>query len=293
MADEESATWWIWVVSIIGGLLVWALCLYLLRRWMVGRPFGQDHLRMDGKVVIVTGANTGIGKETALDLAKRGATVYMACRDFARCEAARQDILKLSNNLNVFNRTLDLGSMESIRKFAREFIAEEKRLDVLVNNAGLMGPRRETSDGFESLIGVNHLGHFLLTSLLLDLLKKSAPSRVVVVSSIAHKWGKLNKEDLQSEKSYKAFRAYCQSKLANVLFTRELSKRLAGTGVTVNSVHPGAVKTEISRDSKMGLMCCLAPIFLLFMKDAELGAQTQIRLAVDPKLEKTTGKYFR
>lgn len=293
MAEEEASTWWIWLVSIIGGLLVFACLLYLLRRWLVGSPFGQNHLRMDGKVVIVTGANTGIGKETALDLAKRGAKVYMACRDFKRCEAARQDILKLSNNPNVFNRTLDLGSLESIRKFAREFIAEESRLDVLVNNAGLMGPRRETVDGFEMLIGVNHLGHFLLTNLLLDLLKKSAPSRIVVVSSVAHKWGKLKKDDFNSEKSYKAFPAYCHSKLANMLFTRELSKRLSGTGVTVNSVHPGSVKTEIFRDSKMGLMICLAPIFLLFMKDSEFGAQTQIRLAVDPKLETTTGKYFR
>lgn len=259
---------------------------------MVGSPFNQDHLRMDGKVVIVTGANTGIGKLTALDLAKRGAKVYMACRDFKRCEAARLEIVEQSKNQNVFNRTLDLGSLQSIRKFARDFIAEETRLDVLVNNAGLMGPRRETVDGFEMLMGVNHMGHFLLTHLLLDLLKKSAPSRIVIVSSMAHRWGKLKKDDLNSEKTYKAFPAYCQSKLANLLFMRELVRRLEGSGVTVNAAHPGAVRTEISRDSSFSLAICLAPLFLLFMKNAELGAQTQIRLAVDPKLETVTGKYF-
>lgn len=247
---------------------------------------------MDGKVVIVTGANAGIGKETALDLARRGAKVYMACRDFKRCEAARLEIVEKTQNPNVFNRSLDLGSMESIRRFASEFIAEQTRLDVLVNNAGLMGPRRLTADGFEMLLGVNHMGHFLLTNLLLDLLKKSKPSRIVVVSSMAHRMGKLKKDDLNSEKSYKEFNAYAHSKLANMLFMRELSKRLKGTGVTVNAVHPGAVKTEISKDSSMLLGIILAPIFMLFLKDATLGAQTQIKLAVDPQLELVTGKYF-
>lgn len=247
---------------------------------------------MDGKVVIITGANAGIGKETALDLAKRGAKVYMACRDFNRCETARLEIVEESKNPNVFNRTLDLGSLESIRKFAKDFIAEESRLDVLVNNAGLMGPRKLTADGFEMLLGVNHMGHFLLTNLLLDLLKKSSPSRIVVVSSMAHRMGKLQKDDLNSEKSYKEFAAYANSKLANMLFMRELAKRLKGTGVTVNAIHPGAVKTEISKDSSKLLGLILAPLFMLFLKDVTLGAQTQIRLAVDPQLATTTGKYF-
>lgn len=247
---------------------------------------------MDGKVVLITGANAGIGKETALDLAKRGAKVYMACRDFKRCETARLEVVAESKNPNVFNRSLDLGSLESIRRFAREFIAEESRLDVLVNNAGLMGPRRLTTDGFESLLGVNHMGHFLLTNLLLDLLKKSAPSRIVIVSSVAHRIGKLKRDDLNSEKSYTEFPAYAQSKLANLLFMRELSGRLKGTGVTVNSVHPGAVKTEISKDSSKLQALLLAPIFMWSLKDTKLGAQTQIRLAVDPDLERVTGKYF-
>lgn len=247
---------------------------------------------MDGKVVIITGANAGIGKETALDLAKRGAKVYMACRDYKRCEAARLEIVNQSGNQNVFNRTLDLGSLTSIRNFARRFLAEESRLDVLVNNAGLMGPRRVTEDGFEMLMGVNHMGHFLLTNLLLYLLKQSSPSRIVVVSSVAHRIGKLKKDDLNSEQSYKEFSAYAQSKLANLLFVRALAKRLQGTGVTVNAVHPGAVKTEISKDSSKFLAILLAPLFLLFIKNAKLGAQTQIKLAVDPDLERTTGQYF-
>lgn len=247
---------------------------------------------MDGKVVIITGANAGIGKETALDLAKRGAKVYMACRDYKRCEAARLEIVNQSGNQNVFNRTLDLGSLTSIRNFARRFLAEESRLDVLVNNAGLMGPRRVTEDGFEMLMGVNHMGHFLLTNLLLYLLKQSSPSRIVVVSSVAHRIGKLKKDDLNSEQSYKEFSAYAQSKLANLLFVRALAKRLQGTGVTVNAVHPGAVKTEISKDSSKFLAILLAPLFLLFIKNAKLGAQTQIKLTVDPDLERTTGQYF-
>lgn len=247
---------------------------------------------MDGKVVIITGANTGIGKETALDLAKRGARVYMACRDFKRCEDARLEIVGKSQNSSVFNRTLDLGSLASIRAFAKDFIAEEKRLDVLVNNAGLMGPRRLTSDGFEMIMGVNHMGHFLLTNLLLPLLVKSTPSRIVVVSSMAHRMGKIKRDDLNSEKSFKEFSAYANSKLANLLFVRELSKRLKDSGVTVNAAHPGAVRTEIARDSSKCLALMLAPIFMWLMKSAELGAQTQIRLAVDPGLEKVTGKYF-
>lgn len=247
---------------------------------------------MDGKVVLITGANAGIGKETALDLAKRGAKVYMACRDFNRCEAARLEIVKRSQNPNVFNRTLDLASLTSIRQFARDFIAEETRLDVLVNNAGLMGPRRLTADGFEMLIGVNHMGHFLLTNLLLPLLKKSAPSRIVIVSSMAHRMGKLKKDDLNSEKSYKEFPAYAQSKLANLLFMRELVRRLKDTGVTVNAAHPGAVRTEIAKDSSKLLALALAPAFMLFLKDATLGAQTQILLAVEPQLERVTGRYF-
>lgn len=250
---------------------------------------------MDGKVVIVTGCNTGIGKETAKDLARRGASVYMACRDNMKCEEARQEIIKETDNLNVFNRTLDLSSLDSVRRFVAEFKKEEPRLDVLINNAGvMMCPKTLTKDGFEMQIGTNHMGPFLLTNLLLDLMKKSGASRIINVSSMVHTSGKLNKEDLNSEKSYSKMGAYSQSKLANILFTRELAKRLEKSIVTVNSLHPGAVKTDLQRHMLPSYIKWLGDfIFLFVFKSAKSGAQTQIRLAVDPDLESTTGKYFR
>ena len=249
---------------------------------------------MDGKVVIITGCNTGIGKETALDLARRGASVYMACRDKVKCEEARQEIIKATGNLNVFNRSLDLSSLDSVRRFVAEFLKEEPRLDVLINNAGvMMCPKMLTKDGFEMQLGTNHLGHFLLTNLLLDTLKKSAPSRIINVSSLAHIGGKLNKEDLNYDKHYVDVMAYCQSKLANVLFTRELAKRLKGTGVTANSLHPGAVNTDLLRHIHPVLRTLARPFLPYFFKSPRSGAQTHIRLAVDPELEEVSGKYFR
>lgn len=150
---------------------------------------------------------------------------------------------------NIHFLQLDLASMESIRQFSKKFHELENQLHILINNAGIMAcPRAITKDGFEAQIGTNHMGHFLLTNLLLDLLKQSAPSRVVVVSSLFHWYGRINKEDLNSEKSYYRWLAYGQSKLANILFARELATRLQGTGVTVNSLHPGAVRTELARD---------------------------------------------
>lgn len=270
------------------------LSVILNRKYMQGGQFKKDHLRMDDKVVIITGCNTGIGKETALDLARRGASVYMACRDNLKCEEARQEIVKKTGNLNVFNRSLDLASLDSVRRFVAEFLKEESRLDVLINNAGIMMcPKMLTKDGFEMQLGTNHLGHFLLTNLLLDVLKKSSPSRIINVSSMAHTSGKLNKEDLNSEQSYGIFVAYCQSKLANVLFTRELAKRLSATSVTVNSLHPGAVRTDLQRHVNPIFKYIMTPVTGFLFKNAKSGAQTQIRLAVDPELDKVTGKYFR
>lgn len=261
---------------------------------MQGGQFKKDHLRMDDKIVIITGCNTGIGKETVRDLAKRGASVYMACRNNLKCEETRQEIIKETGNLKVFNRSLDLASLDSVRRFVAEFLKEESRLDLLINNAGvMMCPKSLTKDGFEMQIGTNHLGHFLLTNLLLDLLKKSSPSRIVNVSSRAHVKGRLNKDDLNSDKSYEKFEAYRQSKLANVLFTRELSKRLAGTQVTVNSLHPGVVNTELVRHFNPIITFITGLVGQLLFKTAKSGAQTQIRLAVDPELDEVTGKYFR
>lgn len=248
---------------------------------------------MDEKVVIVTGANAGIGKATALDLARRGARVYLACRSSEKGEAARQEIIKETDNQEVFFRRLDLGSMQSIKDFARSFHAEETRLDVLINNAGLTGPKRFTTDGFEEQIGVNHMGHFLLTNLLLEILQKSAPSRVITLSSVAHRIGKIKRDDLNSERSYHSLLAYAQSKLANILFSRELARRMSGSGVTSNAVNPGPVYTSLPKDVNFLAKMFWVPASFFFFKSPEQGAQTSIRLAVDPRLETTTGRYFR
>lgn len=258
----------------------------------------KNPIRADGKVVIVTGANTGIGKETVRELAKRGAKVYMACRDMTRCNKARDEIALETENTNIFCRQCDLASFESVKKFAAEFKKEEKQLDILINNAGVMRiPNRLfTKEGIELQIGVNHFGHFLLTTLLLDLLKKSAPSRIVNVSSLAHTRGHIKMNDLNSDKSYDSGEAYNQSKLANILFTRALSKRLQNTGVTVNALHPGVVSTELGR--YMGLFnsffgkIFVRPLLWPFMKTAKSGAQTTLYVALDPDLEKVTAKYF-
>ncbi|RUS78951.1 hypothetical protein EGW08_013292, partial [Elysia chlorotica] len=192
-----------------------------------------------GKTVVVTGSNTGIGKETVKELAMRGGRIIMACRNTEKGELARQEIVEETRNEQVVVRELDLGSLESVRNFARDFNETESRLDILINNAGVMAcPKALTKDGLEMQIGTNHFGHFLLTNLLLDKLKACSPSRIVIVSSIGHAYGKINFNDLNSEKTYGEFVAYNQSKLANVLHALELSSRLKGTGVTVNSLHP-------------------------------------------------------
>jgi NAD(P)-dependent dehydrogenase (short-subunit alcohol dehydrogenase family) len=206
---------------------------------MQGGQYIKD-TKIDGKVVIITGANSGIGKETAIDLAKRGGKVYIACRDIKRGEDALKEIKEKSGTDNAYFLQLDLASLDSVREFSRKFHELESQLHILVNNAGVMAcPKALTKDGFEMQLGTNHLGHFLLTNLLLDLLKASSPSRVVVVSSVLHRLGRIKKEDLMSEKSYWKWQVYGQSKLANILFTNELAKRLEGSGVTANSLHPG------------------------------------------------------
>jgi retinol dehydrogenase 12 len=214
---------------------------------MQGGQFKKD-TKIDGKIVVITGANSGIGKETAVDLAKRGGKIYIACRDQQRANAALKEIKERSGSENVHFLQLDLASMDSIRTFSRKFHELESQLHILICNAGIMAcPKGLTKDGFEMQLGTNHLGHFLLTNLLLDLLKAGAPSRVVVVSSLFHIVGKIRRSDLMGEKFYFRWFAYASSKLANILFARELAKRLEGTGITVNSLHPGAVHSELQR----------------------------------------------
>ncbi|XP_059811457.1 retinol dehydrogenase 12 isoform X2 [Hypanus sabinus] len=217
-------------VSLIGICAITALLLAAfapyIRRCAAGGVC-TSNARLDGKTVVITGANTGIGKETARDLAQRGARVILACRDLTKAEAAAQDIREDTGSKQVIVRELDLANTRSIYQFAENIIKEEKVLNILINNAGvMMCPFMKTSDGFEMQFGVNHLGHFLLTFLLLDHLKKSSPARIINLSSLAHGFGRINFKDLHSENSYDGGSAYCQSKLANILFTRELAKRL-------------------------------------------------------------------
>uniref|UniRef100_A0A182REG7 NADP-retinol dehydrogenase n=1 Tax=Anopheles funestus TaxID=62324 RepID=A0A182REG7_ANOFN len=275
--------------TLLGGIV-------LLKDRMQGAVFDKN-VRADGKVVIITGANTGIGKETAHYLARRGAHVYMACRDMQKCEQAREEIVLDTRNPLVYCRECDLASMQSIRQFVKQFKAEQQRLDILINNAGVMRcPRTLTKEGIELQLGVNHMGHFLLTNLLLDTLKLSAPSRIVVVSSLAHTRGQIALDDLNSTKSYDEAKAYEQSKLANVLFMRELAHRLEGTGVTVNALHPGIVDTELMRH--MGIFnswfsgLFVRPFVWPFLKSPLYGAQTTLFAALDPDLEKVSGQYF-
>src|SRR5215831_15182770 len=190
---------------------------------------------MPGKVCLVTGGNSGIGKETALGLARLGATVVIVSRDASKGEAALLEIKRKSGNQNTDLLLSDLSSMDSVRKLAKAFSEKYSRLDVLINNAGTYLPKRVvTADGYEAVFATNHLAHFLLTNLLLDRLKASAPSRIINITSDAHRGREIDFEDLMQEKRFSAFKAYHQSKLANVLFTYELAKRLEGTNVTVN-----------------------------------------------------------
>ncbi|CRL06704.1 CLUMA_CG019438, isoform A [Clunio marinus] len=284
--------WWLILIIVLSVFLGIALLLLLLRWYMRGSNYTKD-TKIDNKVVIITGANTGIGKENAIDFAKRGGKVYIACRDLKRGEDALGEIRRISGSNNVHFLQLDLASMDSIREFSRKFHELESQLHILINNAGVMAcDKAYTKDGFEMQLGTNHLGHFLLTHLLLDLLKASAPSRIVAVSSEGHRMGNINKTDLMSEKSYSKWGAYGQSKLANILFARELGKKLEGTGVVVNSLHPGVVKTELGRHMSANFQRFFMKPFSFLYKTPWEGAQTQICVALDPDLENVTGKYF-
>ena len=237
-------------IAAIGGTL--SGFFYLFRRYVAGGVCHSKAL-LNGKTVIITGANAGIGKETAVDLARRNARVIMA--DIKGGEETAVDVRKKSGNDNVVFYYLNLASFSSIRQFAARILEEEPHLDILINNAGISScPYGKTEDGFEMQFGVNHLGHFLLTNLLLERLKEAPSARIVVVSSIAHRFGKIRFHDLNSEKSYNKFGAYYQSKLANVLFTRFLAKCLEGTNVTVNALHPGFVRTGITRHAFTSLL---------------------------------------
>ncbi|XP_048122910.1 retinol dehydrogenase 12-like [Alosa alosa] len=259
-------------------------------RSLIATQWSSD-IRMEGKTAIVTGANSGIGKETAKDLAMRGARVVLACRDLEKAEQAVADIMREVEGANVVAKKLDLADTKSICEFAENIYNTEKSLHFLINNAGVaLCPYTKTSDGFEMHFGVNHLGHFFLTFLLLDLLKHSAPSRVITVSSMTHPMGKINFEDVNSEKRYFPMAAYTQSKLANILFTQELSRRVEDFGITAYAVDPGVVNTQIFRHMSWPLQLFMKSISF-FLKTPEEGSYTSLYCAVTPDLQ--SGGYCR
>jgi NAD(P)-dependent dehydrogenase (short-subunit alcohol dehydrogenase family) len=248
---------------------------------------------MQGKVCVVTGSNSGIGKETALALAHRGATVVMAARSQERGEAAISEIVAASGNQATALMVCDLSSMASIRRFADEFWGTYDRLHVLINNAGAVFSRRQTSvDGFELTFAVNYLGPFLLTHALLPVLKASAPSRVINVGSGVHTSGQVDLEDLQSDKHYRGMAAYANAKLMLVLYTYTLATRLAGSGVTVNVVQPGFVATRLGRNSGSRLYGLGFALMRPFQISARMGAETSVYLAASEAVEGVTGKCF-
>jgi len=248
---------------------------------------------MAGKTVLVTGGSGGIGKATAAGLAAVGAGVGIVGRDLTRTRAAAADIAATSGNPAVAAFGADMSSQDEIRRLVREVLHACPRLDVLVNNVGgFWATRRVTADGLEHTFAVNHLAGFLLTDLLLDRLKASAPARIVTVSSGAHANGRMNFDDLQGEHGYSGQRAYNQSKLANVMFTYELARRLEGSGVTATVLHPGVVRTGFAAEDPSPLWKILLPLIRPLLKTPEKGAATSIYLASSPEVEAVTGKYF-
>ena len=251
---------------------------------------------MRSKTVVITGGNTGIGKETAVELARLGARVVITSRDPRRGATALDEIRARSGRDDAVVMDLDLASLDSVRDFAQQLLARYERLDVLVENAGLVvHKRRESADGFEMTFGINHLGDFLLTALVRDRLVASAPARVLVVASDAHRSARsgLDFDDLQSTKRYRASAVYGKSKLANILFALELARRLEGTGVTSNSLHPGVVATRFGRDGDLGWLGRIGmPLVRPFVLNASQGAQTSVYLASSPDVEGITGLYW-
>jgi NAD(P)-dependent dehydrogenase (short-subunit alcohol dehydrogenase family) len=256
----------------------------------------MDVADMTGKTVVITGANSGIGLETAVALAKAGARTVITARDRGRGEAAVADIRARSGRDDVDLVVFDLASISSIRQGAAAILQRCDRIDVLVNNAGVvLSDRRQTADGFEATFGVNHLGPFLLTELLLERIKASAPARIVNVASTAHKGARkgLDFDDLQSTRGYGGMQVYSKSKLANIYFTTELARRLEGSGVTVNCLHPGTVATGYGRDGdSSGVLAFGLKVIKPFILSAAQGARTSVYLASSPDVAGITGRYF-
>ncbi len=249
---------------------------------------------MTGKIVIVTGANSGIGKATAAQLADMGATVILACRSKERGEAAMSDLMCFGGRCFELMH-LDLADLDSVRAFAAAFSQKYDRLDALINNAGILGRRREeTTQGYERSFGVNYLGAFLLTLLLLPLLEKSEQGRIVMMSSVAHAWGDVHWNDINFTHGYNRFSAYGQSKLCNLLFTRALSQKLRARNsrITINAVHPGIVATDIVVNRANNRFRWVASLMKILFMTSDEGAKTSVYLTADPALASVSGEYF-
>lgn len=246
---------------------------------------------MKGRVCLVTGATSGIGRATTLALASRGAELVLLCRDRAKGEETAA-AARAAGAAKVDLLIADLSRQSEVRRAAAEFLASGRPLHVLINNAGVVNLQRTlTADGLEATFAVNHLAYFLLTTLLLDRLRASAPARIINVASDAHKFGPLNFDDLQNGRTYSFMRVYGQSKLANILFTAELARRLEGSGVTANSLHPGGVSTGLGKNNgawSRGVIALLRP----FLRSPDRGAETSVYLATSPAVEGVNGRYF-
>ncbi len=246
-------------------------------------------MKLDGKNVVITGATSGIGKEAAIEIARMNSCLVLPVRNMEKGEQVKKQIVAESGNSTVYLMKCDLASFDSIRDFAREYKRRFSGLHLLINNAGIWEYKRsETRDGIEMTFGVNHLGPFLLTNLLLDEIRGGAPARIINVSSEAHRYTGMNFDDPEGRKRYSSFKSYGQSKLANILFTRHLAQMLREDGVTVNCMHPGFVATNLFDK----IAPFLRPVFGFFMKTPIQGAETIVFLASSPGVDGSTGGYY-
>nr|CAH0099275.1 unnamed protein product [Daphnia galeata] len=290
----------LWALPLVVQLLMLLLLLLggLKVHLILTKGVCKSTNKLTGKTVIITGANTGIGKETAIDLAKRGARVILACRDLKKAADAKDDVIRESGQDNVHVRHLDLASLKSVREFASDILKNESRLDVLINNAGCVTIEKQlTEDGLEFQMQTNYFGHFLLTNLLLGLLKKSGPSRIINVTSKAHSLIKtfdLNNLNWELSHNNGSFynSVYYYSKLSQILCTRHLAHLISQSGVTVNCLCPGAVNTQIFRNASSLFQTMLGVLIPVFFKNVKEGAQTSIYLAVAEDIAGITGQYF-
>ncbi|CAL8248461.1 unnamed protein product [Merluccius merluccius] len=267
-----------------------SLVSFFILKWLKKRRYCTDLKRLDGKTALITGGSSGVGKETAVALATRGARVIIACRDADKAEKAVREIRLRGRSLNVAHMELDLANMASVRDFCERFLQKEKRLDVLVNNAAMPSVLDWTDDGFSMCFGVNHLGHFLLTNTLLPRLKECTPSRVVTLTCSNYKYQKLDFQDLNY--NLLPFFTYSRSKLANIYFTQELARIGEAKGVTAYAVHPGFVQSGWTCHYSFLFRMLMQVIMWMFFVPCELGAQTVVYCAVSEAAAKHNGGYF-